>query len=225
LRIPAFGESALLTLWRTPHRLVLVALAAFAVLWCSPETVVGFQHSFFPVPAKFVFSAVFFAAGVLTHRCGRIEISRGYGALVSCPLVLAAVFPLLRMEAAGDTIGIDRVLLALGLGVYATLLTSGLWDLCTRQRREPGRVVRFVSSASFWTYMVHHPLVVVLQIALRPTGWSALVQFTLTTVATLAACWVSYAWLVERTALGALLNGRAPTRQTEVEPAPLRRAA
>jgi glucan biosynthesis protein C len=224
-RTPAIGKAGLLALWQTPLRLIVTTLAAAAVLWWSPETLVGFQHSFFPVPAKLALVTVFFAGGVLTHRCGRIAISRGHGALVSAPLVLLTIFPLLRMEATGDTIGIDGVQLALGLGAYATLMTSGLWDFCAGQRREPGRMMRFVSSASYWTYLLHHPLVAACQIALRPTGWPALVQFALGATATLILCWTSYAWLVKPTAIGKLLNGRARPPRPEAESESIRRAA
>jgi peptidoglycan/LPS O-acetylase OafA/YrhL len=224
-RPPDVIEQRLFALWRRPGRVAFVAAAVALVLWWSPETLVGFQHSFFPVPAKFALSAVFFASGVLTFRCGRIDVTRGWGSLLAVPMLLALVFPLLRMEALGEVHGLDRVWLAVGLGGYATLMASGLWDCCARQQGPAGPVVVFISSASFWTYLVHHPLVAICQIALRPTGWPALIQFTLTAAATLAVCWVSYQWLVKPTVIGVLLNGGSSARDTPADSEPLPRAA
>jgi hypothetical protein len=72
---------------------------------------------------------------------------------------------------------------------------------------------------------VHHPVVAICQIALRPTGWPALIQFALTAGATLAVCWVSYQWLVRPTVIGVLLNGGSSAKPTQTESAPLTRAA
>jgi len=213
------------TIWRSRFRVAALAGTVAAVLWWAPEVVVGFQHSFVPVPAKFAFSGIFFAAGVLTFRCGGNAAGRGVVPLVCAIVVFAVVFPWLKLQAVEDLHGMNRFIIAAGLGAFAALVTCGLWDVCVRQQRDCGRVVQFLSAGSYWTYLVHHPLVAIFQIALRPTGWPAIVQFTITTGLACAVCWISYAWLVEGTAIGALLNGRRSAPLPPVSDPQLRHAA
>lgn len=213
--------------WRSPARFVVLTAVVAAVLWWSPKTVVGFQHSFFPVPAKFAFTGLFFVAGVLTFRAGAMHLSNGTVPMACAAAMLWAIFPWLQRQGTVELLGWDRVVLAVGLAGFAALMTGGLWDLCARQRASCPRLVRFASSSSYWTYLVHHPVVALCHIALRPTGWPALVQFLLTAAMTLAACWLSYLWFVEGTALDELLGSRSSDRGLPtVEGAePLRRAA
>jgi glucan biosynthesis protein C len=212
-------------------RLVALTAAATLVLWWSPEVLVGFQHSFLPVPAKFAFNGAFFAAGVLTFRRTDVQsvlrpTGRGLIPLAGGVAAFAAVFPWLPRQAADGLAGWDRVVLAVGLAGFASMTTAGLWQICTQQQSPSSRGVRFASAASYWTYLVHHPLVALCHIALRPTDWPAVVQFILAAIATTAACWASYAWLVRGSAVDRLLNGQTMTPQPVEDVAvPARRAA
>jgi peptidoglycan/LPS O-acetylase OafA/YrhL len=194
------------TTWRSRFRLPALAIPATLLLWWSPEVVVGFQHGFLPDPAKLVFSGLFFAAGVLTYRCGVPRIGSGYAAMACGGMVLWLAFPLIQQQAAEDQSGTERFVLAMALGGYGALISGGLWDRCMSQCGECRPAVRMISGASYWTYLVHHPLVAMLHIVLRPTGWPALLQFAVTTAVTLAICWVSYDKWIRGSAVAALLG-------------------
>ena len=45
--------------------LILTVVASSAVLYFEPQVVWGFQHSFLPVPAKWLYSGIFFTLGLL----------------------------------------------------------------------------------------------------------------------------------------------------------------
>ena len=67
---------------------------------------------------------------------------------------------------------------------------------------------RYVADASYWLYIVHLPLVVLLQIAVAQLGWPWPVKFTLILAVSFPIMLASYHWLVRYTFVGAVLNGR-----------------
>lgn len=206
---------------------VLFGLTA-VVLWTAPEVIVGFQHSFVPVPAKFVFSGLFFAAGAAEfHRPTRWAAPTNFTCLAA-GIILLSVLPLIHRQAAAPLAGAERLILALGLTSYTVLIVQAAWHKAVSSTQPTSPWTDYLSRASFWIYLVHHPLTAIWHIGLRPTGWPAIVQFTVCTLGTLALSLASYEVLVRRTWLGAFLNGRRMVPANHpVEPAavPLRRAA
>jgi glucan biosynthesis protein C len=202
---------------------VLFALTAIT-LWFEPETVVGFQHSFLPVPAKFIYSGLFFAAGVLEfHRPTKVRVPLVLTAVV-CGLLQLAMLPLIHRQADEPLVGPEKLALVLGMAAYAVAVSRLAWRWAWNSQRPLPPAVSYLARASFWIYLVHHPLVALGHIALRPTGWPALVQFTLCTLGTLAISLASYEWLVRQTRIGAFLEGRAAPQPMST-PEPARRAA
>lgn len=67
--------------------------------------------------------------------------------------------------------------------------------------------LRFVSDSSYWTYLIHLPVVFAVQFLL--TDWDAwwFTKWTVSVVATLAVCLTTYQVAVRDRALGRLLNG------------------
>lgn len=67
---------------------------------------------------------------------------------------------------------------------------------------------RYLADASYWIYIVHIPLVMALQVALRdvPLAWP--IKYLLILAATLAPALITYELLVRHTFVGWLLNGR-----------------
>jgi peptidoglycan/LPS O-acetylase OafA/YrhL len=66
----------------------------------------------------------------------------------------------------------------------------------------------FVSDASYWTYLVHLPVVIFLQTLLIPLDWPAWVKLVATTLGTLAPCLATYVVFVRYTPVGWLIHGR-----------------
>ncbi len=235
--------------------LLLFALGT-AILFWAPEVVVGFQHGFLPFPAKFAYSGLFFAAGVAirnksvgwdktvgwdesssptlfalrnggTRRASSHPTLSPPFTLILCVGVLFRLLPLIHQQADAPLTGTDRLTLACGLAAFAVLSTRSLWDWAWSSTAPLSPVIARLAQASFWIYLVHHPLVAICHIALRPTGWPALMQCVLVTLVTLGASLLSYEWLVRDTRLGQFLDGvtRAPTRIPSDTPADIRRAA
>ncbi len=68
--------------------------------------------------------------------------------------------------------------------------------------------MRFISDGSYWTYIIHLPLVFYFQFVLNTVELPIFVKFCIVTLATLVICYLSYAALVRHTPIGWLLNGR-----------------
>lgn len=71
------------------------------------------------------------------------------------------------------------------------------------------RLLRYAADASYWTYLVHLPILFAIQYRLMdlPLPWT--IKFAVAVLATLAACLLSYQLLVRHTRLAMLLGGRA----------------
>lgn len=205
---------------------IVVAIAA--VLWWEPAVVLGFQHSFLPVPAKFAYCGLFFAWGVL-------EASRPAGqprAVLRHPALwlgaAALLFPAyLALVASGVRSQSSPVAAGL-LTATCVSLTFGWWSACERLQASPPAWGRYLAGASFWIYLVHHPLVPLCQISFRGTGWTAQGQFAMTVGVTLYLALASYEVAVRRTAIGRFLNGRSDSAvapPSQDFPLPARQAA
>lgn len=86
--------------------------------------------------------------------------------------------------------------------------TYGVLGLFLRFANKQNRVVKFVSDASYWIYLVHLPLVFFLLIFLSTLGFGALAVILLTTISTIGIGALSYKLLVRHTPVSLLLNGK-----------------
>jgi peptidoglycan/LPS O-acetylase OafA/YrhL len=219
------------TLLRSVAQLPCLFALASIILWFAPEVVVGFQHSFLPVPMKFLYSGLFFAAGIAEfHHPSRSSI-RSTAGLAIAGMILIGLLPWIHRQAAEPLIAGPRWMLAIGLATYAFLVTRAAWRLAWDSKSTISPATDYLVRASFWVYLVHHPLVAIWQIVLRNTGWPGLPQFTMVSLGTLVTSLASYELFVRHTWLGAFLDGRkavpsAPTLKPAT-PAeiPARRAA
>ena len=71
-----------------------------------------------------------------------------------------------------------------------------------------GAVMRWLADASYWAYLVHLPVLLAIQYSLLDVALSWPAKLTVSVLGTLATSFLSYAWLVRRTAVGRWLEGR-----------------
>ena len=211
-----------------PWTLVAVLGALWLVLAWQPAVILGFQHGFLPFPSKFLYCGLFFAWGVA-------EANRPFGRnsavwrqpalwLGSALVLFPAYLQLVGGQLSDQPLWL-RTTLLLGL---CSSLTFGCWSLCERLQAAPPPAVRYLAAASFWIYLVHHPLVPLFQIRLSTTGWSAPLQFAVSALGTLVLSLASYEVFVRTTVIGRFLSGRGvPEPATSPSPAQraIRRAA
>jgi glucan biosynthesis protein C len=71
---------------------------------------------------------------------------------------------------------------------------------------------RYLADASYWIYLVHLPLLIVLQGLVSQLAWPWFVKFPLILAVAFVLMLAGYAWLVRGTWLGVVLNGKRKPR-------------
>lgn len=203
----------------------IVLLAGSLTLYVRPEVVWGFQHAFLPIPSKWFYSGLFFAfgAGLAAHD-GQLALLKQHSQRLVVPAIsfsFAAVL-LGRWQLASDgSQQLAEITLAGLTCASGLLVTSALIGVAvTRINRVP-QSVHYLAAASFWIYLVHHPILGLVQLDLK---WLVPGAYP---VAKMAAAFLiasglsllSYEGLVRRTALGQLLgfSWKAPSMRDQNE--------
>ncbi len=106
---------------------------------------------------------------------------------------------------------------AAGNVVMCWLLIFACIGLFLRYCSRPSARWRYMSDASYWLYIMHLPVVVLLQVGLRPLPAPAIVKAPIVLSLAVTLLTISYDVMVRPTWIGELLNGRRyPRRLPEV---------
>ncbi|WP_162006856.1 acyltransferase family protein [Roseimaritima sediminicola] len=200
-----------------------------------PEVVFGFQHHFLPFLSKWVYSGTFFAGGVwlaiYDNRLRQIQRLAWRMMWIAAVTGVAAIVAGLQFLEHNNSLTV-RLLLGCATTVSAWATTVGLIGLATRYATVRLPAVRYVAGASFWMYLVHHPLIGLIHTDLKlllPEA-SPILKAALAMSLTTAWCLLSFEVLVRRTRLGRLLGvpqpqAAAPPVQPAATAEPTRQAA
>jgi glucan biosynthesis protein C len=93
-------------------------------------------------------------------------------------------------------------------GLSTWLLIVGIAGAFVSFLDRPRPVVRYLSDAAYWMYLVHLPVAIWVAGLLAPTALPAFVKFVVVLLTTTAVTLATYHLFVRSTAIGALLNGR-----------------
>ena len=208
---------------------MFLGCTAVTTLMAAPEIVWGFQHAFLPVPSKWLYSGVFFAAGCalafydpeLQRTAKSVPHTLGFGMVMLMAAVLMGTWFLRRIESA-DQVGLaHNLLLSMFTIAAAASITTGLIGAAVRWIKRVPHSISYLAAASFWIYIVHHPLLGLIHTHLK-TVWGTgfpvvklMVSFSLTVVVLV----LMYETMIRKTWLGrvlgfAHLNHQAPTQST-----------
>ena len=200
-RIAALPPLALILLFPIP---LTLALAGTTAPWPAPEFVL-------PSLWAMAFFGLYFALGYqLFQRHEILDRMRPWSMLLLVGAVLG--YALLFHSTDGFALTRPKTLqhaMHAALEAYAGLWMT-LWCLLAGKRwldrRSP--TMRWLADASYWTYLVHLPLLFAIQYRLLdlPLHWAA--KFTTAALATFAVSFVSYRLVVRHTLMGRLLNGK-----------------
>ncbi len=203
-----------------PWGVLALALPAIAMNLLMPRWPVTTADSWVPDPVVLGYYFVFFACGWVMHSRGveiaavgrRWAVLLGVGLLVLLPLLivvgvsgLAAIGE--RVSALGLPARLALVPAVVVQGLFTWCMILGTLGLFMRMLRSGGRVVAYLSDAAYWVYLVHLPLVYMLQVQLH--GWDvpAAVKYPTILLITVAVCLATYQVLVRHTLVGRVLNG------------------
>lgn len=89
----------------------------------------------------------------------------------------------------------------------------GITGVFIRYGSNHSAVMRYVSDASYWVYLVHFPLTLYFPTLLFDIVLPAIIKALLVIIATSILCFVSYHYLVRSSFIGKFLNGRKYSRK------------
>lgn len=202
----------------TGGRLSLVmSLLASLPLWWAGKLQLDVPLGFAVDAPIALFHGVFFLWGWLLHgrergsghRPGPRGALAAHGRRVWLHLVLAALgfaglLPVLLDTAIS---GGEPPPWAFWLSAWFTCaMIAAALGLCARFLARPRPAIRLVSAASYWSYVVHLPALVLAQVLLHQTAVPSTVKYLLAVTAVMAFCLLSYRQVVRPTWLSRFLG-------------------
>jgi hypothetical protein len=178
----------------------------------GPETSLGIL----PEPRVLLYYGIFFGFGVLYHECGDPFVRLGQLWRRTLPFTLLVVFP----AGAELTSGVFGIWEKIATGecprwvcvslqtLYAWLMCFSLMGLFRSLLKREYRAVRQVCDASYWCYLAHLPVVILLQSAVAPLNLPAFVKFVLVVGGVCLVMALTYAILFKLRWIGRFLKGR-----------------
>jgi glucan biosynthesis protein C len=200
----------------SPWRPLLLALPTTALLWYSRhrlgiDAALDRHNSFLIYPVKFLHHGSFFAVGVGLYRMrqdlDRITRTGPLYLVLSIPVFVGQAW-LLGHDWTTSLAGKWTWMFAASGALFAWLMVFGLIGTALRLVTQSRPVLRYLADSSYWIYLVHMPILGLIQVDLYRVPGHALWKFPLVLAGTLAIGFASYQTLVRHTALGIALHGR-----------------
>lgn len=168
----------------------------------GPDT----SEGLLPEPQVLAFYALFFAFGAMSHAAGDgptplERIGRWWWLQAA---IGAALYPLViawMIDGAAGRAAVGQV-------AFAWLVSFALIGAFRRYLAGERFRVRYLSDASYWLYLTHLPLVLLLQGVFTLTPLPPLLETSITVAVTVALLLVVYGAAVRYSAVGTLLNGQ-----------------
>jgi glucans biosynthesis protein C len=199
----------------SPWAPLLLAAPTTAVLWISREMVgvdaiLDRHNSFLVNPIKLLHHASFFAAGVclygLRHELARIARPAPWFLALSIPAFVGRAWLLGRDQAATLQGPWALALVAFG-AFFSWLMVFGAIGAAFRVFKRPSPIMSYLADSSYWIYLVHMPILGLIQGDLYLVPGHALWKAPVVLVVTLSLGFASYQCLVRYSAIGVGLHG------------------
>ncbi|MEK7406732.1 MAG: acyltransferase family protein [Acidobacteriota bacterium] len=205
----AWFRRAVLSDWRA----VVFALPTLATMCLLKYGILEAPQDLAPDGQNLLAYGVFYFFGwaLYAHRDLLAELRQGAWTAMAAGVAASGAN---AWFAAGQLAILPATNTPLILGTAATgalacwFLIFGFIGLFLRYLSRPSVVFRYLSDSAYWLYLIHPPLLVVLQMAVGAMPWSAHLKAAFVLLAATPLLLLSYHFLVRPTWLGALLNGR-----------------
>jgi hypothetical protein len=164
----------------------------------GPDTYTGIL----PPPHMLFYYMIFFSFGLIYFDLNDSACKLTRFWYIMLPLALLIIFP-------AEIVFKDN--LPLNLLMQTLLIWNmafGMMGMFHALIKKENIFIRYLSDSSYWIYIVHLPLVIVLQFLVKEWPTSAFLKFLLINIATITLLLFSYHLLVRSTWIGWLLNGR-----------------
>ncbi len=129
-------------------------------------------------------------------------------------LVLFPMFPeAIRLEdmakfMEGPEFSQQQLLIAVLESYIAVFMTIVCLVYGARFLTSSNKTLRYIADGSYWVYIIHLPVLFIIQFHLLDADWGLWTEFLFSSFATLAIGFATYALLVRWTPIGIMLNGK-----------------
>jgi glucan biosynthesis protein C len=216
------ADAAVRGVLATPAAPLLLALPAAAVFYLTPVWLGWFgvptpDSNLIPnLPAAVQFGMAFGFGWLLNRQPQLLDALRRNWALnlAAAVVLIGGCLAMLGVSPATTPFapGLNKL-------VYAAAYAAAIWTgtfaaigAALRFLSDESRVRRYIADSSYWIYLIHLPVVMVLQAAVSRLDWPWEVKFALVLAAGFALMFASYQLLVRHTFVGWVLNGRRTPR-------------
>lgn len=194
----------------SPIGVAVLAVPYLIALLMQPDVQGGIKEpvTILPEPAPLIAYLSAFLGGWFLHaRTGALQrITRQWPVQLTVATVLSVVGFVFFVVA------VPAVVHGAVMALAGWAWTFALTGMCLRFLNRGSRVVRYLADASYWSYLLHLPIVVGLGILFADLNWPIMVKLALTCAITAAILLLSYDLLVRSTWVGRWLNGRRHPR-------------
>ncbi|MEM1067347.1 MAG: acyltransferase family protein [Planctomycetota bacterium] len=208
-------------LWLIP--LTMVPQSSMGLLYPNygPDTSAGLL----PIPAVLFYYAIFFFFGAMYFDCDDQEGRLGSKWRWTLPIALIAIFPLGYELTLGELgINVDwlkqeyqRPLSVFLQVTYAWLMTFASMGLFRSLHSAENKTMRYLSDSSYFLYLAHLPLIILVQAFVRDWPVPGVIKLTLICTVTSLILLACYQLCVRYTLIGTMLNGPRQRPQPALE--------
>jgi len=171
----------------------------------------------FPELWSFGFYGVLFLAGGLLYKQQKLlnDLLKYKTALLVISVICYAYFynhmPVeidVKTAQKNIILSLTHNVLALTEAIIAVYMTLYCLMIGKRVLNTENRILAFIAHSSYWTYLLHIPILLFIQFQLLNLDINMWIKFILSVAITLFVCFISYLLLVKKTMIGKLLNGK-----------------
>jgi glucans biosynthesis protein C len=224
LRNRAFGRAAGAgdagrwpTKWlASPWSPLLLAVPTAVIFLIDSDTMLRVDNAIVPNVFRLLHYWLFFAVGgwISKVREPRRQFARSGTLFLGLSFVVFALMvPLLLRHASAPLEGGSRVVFCALAAIFPWLIVFGGLGVLLGMNPAKGPLMRSLTESAFWVYLIHVPIVALIQIALLPMTWPVPLKFAIVSALGLGLSLASYGPCVRHSLIGAIINGarkRAP---------------
>ena len=199
--------------------LILLLFPTVCCLWFMNHWGVDTpDKSLIPQTSVFVLYSLFFSLGWLLYRVPKLLIEFTRVTWVKIIFMVLSIIACVFLSSFESQYGHPNYLwfkagYLISYAIMMWTLVLLLIGLCARLFSKPNLVVRYLSDASYWMYLIHLPIVVFLQVLIAELALFWWVKLLLIVTMTLIICLLSYDGFVRSTVIGKILNGKRKSRK------------
>ena len=169
----------------------------------GPDTSIGL----IPMPHVFIYYLFFFVVGALIYKAGTLDAAPTKGWIAELTIATALCFPLALVLLGGrDTGGL--LIGGIVQGFYTWLSIFGMIGFFRATLGKESKVARYLSDASYFVYIFHIIVVLVLQHVLVNIGIPVGIKLLIVALGATGILLGVYQVAVRYTFIGTLLNGK-----------------